>query len=206
MRMSRLVMSSAISSVAFIAFASSLALADPLVITGKLEEVTVYRGQALVTRTLDVSGSSGIAEIVVTDLPQQIQPASLYAEAPGGSKIRAVSFRTRAVSDDVRKEVRDLDDAIALVNLEIESLSEKLRVIEENAKSLESLQTFTASTSSSDLSKGTLNAETLERMAKFLFDQRAKFSDERLKANIALRDANSRLQLLSRKRNEITGS
>jgi hypothetical protein len=50
-----------------------------------VDNVTVYRGQALVTRVLPIGGAAGLREIVLTDLPEQIIPGSLFAE--GGAEV-----------------------------------------------------------------------------------------------------------------------
>src|SRR5262245_29226274 len=63
------------------------ALADAQVIktTGHLDAVTVYRGQALVSRLIDLDPAPGLREIVVTDLPERILAQSLYAESVGAA-------------------------------------------------------------------------------------------------------------------------
>ena len=40
---------------------------------GKIEAVTVYRGQALVTRLVDVPGPAGLKEIIVGELPGEAE-------------------------------------------------------------------------------------------------------------------------------------
>ena len=44
---------------------------------GVVSAVTVYRGQALVTREVPIGGASGMREVVVTDLPAQVVPGRL---------------------------------------------------------------------------------------------------------------------------------
>ena len=56
---------------------------------GRVTAVTLYRGQALVTRTVDVDGPTGSQELVVGGLPEQIVGGSLYAEAGEALEIRA---------------------------------------------------------------------------------------------------------------------
>src|SRR5688572_20826655 len=77
-------------------------------VRGKIDAVTVYRGQALVARVVDVPAPGGLREIVITDLPVQVLPNSLFAESLDGAEVRSVLFRERAVSQDVREEVRKL--------------------------------------------------------------------------------------------------
>ena len=71
----------------------SMAVDESTVLTsetrGRLDAVTVYRGQALVTRTIEAPGPQGLREIVITDLPEHILPESLHDESAGGENIRA---------------------------------------------------------------------------------------------------------------------
>lgn len=80
---------------------------------GRIDEVTVYRGRALVARAVDVGGGQGLREVVVTDLPDAILPESLFADAGAGVEVRSVRYRVRPVERDVRDEVRAIDDRIA---------------------------------------------------------------------------------------------
>ncbi len=79
---------------------SAAALADPVQTRGKIEMVTVYRGQALVSRSVDVpaggeDAATGLVEVVVTDLPSRVIAGSLHAEAGEGVRVRSVRYRTR---------------------------------------------------------------------------------------------------------------
>src|SRR5690242_6349444 len=84
----------------------------PAGLHGTIDAVTVYRGQALVTRVVDIPGPAGLHEIVVTDLPQQVDPSSIYAESAEGVEVRSVLYRERALPEDARDEVRKLDDEL----------------------------------------------------------------------------------------------
>ena len=86
---------------------SDAAVADQTKVKSKVASVTLYRNQALVTRTLMLDGAAGVRELVVEDLPENIQPASLFAEGGEKVEVRAVRFRTRASGESPRKEVRD---------------------------------------------------------------------------------------------------
>ena len=87
-------------------------VAEPPAITGKVASVTLYRGQALVTRVVPVEGAAGPVELLVGGLPQGVVPDSLFAEGAEGLDVRSVRFRTRAVGQEPREEVRKLDDQL----------------------------------------------------------------------------------------------
>ena len=89
-------------------------------VTSKIERVTLYRGQAQVTRAIPVEGDAGGLEIVVGNLPEQVVPGSLFAEGDDAVEIRAVRFRTRAVGEEPREEVRKLDEQIRDVQRQLE--------------------------------------------------------------------------------------
>src|SRR5258707_9803279 len=91
------------------------AFADPIQTKGTIDEVTVYRGQALVSRSVPIDAPAGLAEVLVTDLPEHVVPASLFAESAAGAQgveVRSVRYRIRPVLQDVNEEVRKLDARI----------------------------------------------------------------------------------------------
>ena len=48
-----------------------------------------------------VPGGAGLREVVVSGLPEAVEPGSIYAEAAEGVQIRSVSYRERPVAQDV---------------------------------------------------------------------------------------------------------
>ena len=70
---------------------------EPTSTAGKVTRVTLYRGQALITRAISLSGTPGSRELIVTDLPPNIVDGSLFAEAPDKIVVRAVRLLQRAV-------------------------------------------------------------------------------------------------------------
>ena len=77
-----------------------VAPAELIVAESSLEAVTVYRGQALVTRSVALPAKQGELEISVGDLPAQVAGSSLSASvgATEGLAIRSVRYRTRAAA------------------------------------------------------------------------------------------------------------
>ncbi len=90
------------------ALAAAAALAAPdvsaqdpaaAVPASRVVRVTLYRGQA-----------------VVGDLPQSVDPGSLFAEGSQDVEIRAVRYRASAVGEEPREEVRKIDQSIQEIN------------------------------------------------------------------------------------------
>ncbi|MCA0402055.1 MAG: mucoidy inhibitor MuiA family protein [Proteobacteria bacterium] len=76
----------------------ALAQAASLSATSRIEGVTLYPDAALVSRRVSVEIPAGEHEVVLSDLPAQIDPASLRIEGAGDTKllIGGVEFRASA--------------------------------------------------------------------------------------------------------------
>jgi hypothetical protein len=177
---------------------------DAAPVEGRISAVTLYRGQAQITRTVPIEGAAGRLEVVVSQLPEQIVPNSLFAEGGEGVEIRAVRFRTRAVGEEPREEVRKLDDEILATQQELDLTTKRQALLVKRTEYLAKLEGFVAPTAQSDLSKGVLDAEALERLTTFSFTQLETIATEEVELAKQARVLNERLELLNRKRNEIT--
>ena len=187
-----------------LATASAMAAAGEEV-AGRVTDVTLYRGQAMVTRTIPLAGPAGGVEIVVGKLPEQIVSDSLFAEGSEGTEVRAVRYRTRAVGEAPREEVRKLDETIEQVNDALAQSKSEAELLAKQAAYLDQLEGFVAPTAKVELSKGVLDAESLKSITEFSFEQRKKISEKQLELARTDRDLNKQLSLLQRKRAELTG-
>ncbi len=183
----------------------SAALAGPMETKGRIESVTVYRGQALVTRMVEAAGGAGgLAEVVVTDLPTRVLGGSLYAEGVGGSQIRSVQFRTRPAAQDVRAEVRALDEQILKLSDDLAAANAAVQRLADRRAYLEKMENFVAPTAQVELTRGVLNAETLTALAQFAFKQREEIGVASLEASRRVREVQQALELKNREREKLT--
>ena len=185
------------------AFAAAAPEAKPA--PGKVVQVTLYRGQALVTRVVPVAGGKGATEIVVADLPEQVMPESLYAEGNEGVDIRAVRYRTRAVGEEPREEVRKFDEQIEAANEELQTnQKQQQQVLAKQVTYLDQMESFAVPTAKMDLARGFLDAKALEQITQFSFKQREAIAEKSLELEKGAKEINKRLALLQRKRGELT--
>jgi len=171
---------------------------------GKVSQVTLYRGQAMITRLVTIDGDGGGREIVVGNLPEQIVPNSLFAEGGEVVEVRAVRFRERAVGEEPREEVRQLDEEIRRVQQQIDLTAKRQALLAKRTEYLGKLEGFVAPTAQNDLTKGVLDAEALERLTTFAFAQHEKIAQEDVQLAQEMRDLQENMELLQRKRGEIT--
>jgi len=93
---------------------ATLCLAEqaPIETTGSISSVIVYRGRALVTRTIEVDVPKGASQIVVQKLPETIVSASLNARASGGVSVSSVRYRQKDLKDEEPDELTQLKEQI----------------------------------------------------------------------------------------------
>jgi hypothetical protein len=181
-------------------------LATPLYAAteGRVTEVTLYRGQAQVTRTVPVEGAAGRMEVVVSNLPEQIVPNSLFAEGGDAVEIRAVRFHTRAVGEEPREEVRALDKQILDTQQQLELAQKRQALLVKRTEYLAKLEGFVAPTAQTDLTKGVLDAEALERLTAFTFAQHDTIATEEVQLTNQIRELGEQIELLNRQKAELT--
>ncbi|MHC5539654.1 DUF4140 domain-containing protein, partial [Singulisphaera rosea] len=148
----------------------------------KVVAVTIYQGQALVTRAVDVPEGEGTVELVVTPLPPQVVETSLFTEGADGLRVLSTQFRTRAVKHDTRREVRAKEDQIKTLHLDAERLQKELDVRRKDLLYLEKLEGFTGSALTGLTEKGRLDSEAILSLSQFVFEHR----DEMAKAEVDL--------------------
>jgi hypothetical protein len=190
--------------VGLIAMGSCTHLIAAASVEGKATQVTLYRGQAQVTRVVPVEGKAGNLEIVVGKLPEQIEPNSLFAEGGEAVEIRAVRFRTRAVGEQPREEVRKLEREILDTQQQIDLNSKRQALLAKRTEYLGKMDTFVVPTAHKDLANGVLDAEALEKITNFSFEEREKIVTQEVDLSKKAHDLNEQLTLLQRKHAEIT--
>lgn len=180
------------------------AAADTIEVRGAVDSVTIFRGQALVSRGVDLTGPIGLREVVVSELPEFILPASLYAESSEGLEVRSVSYRVRPLAEDARESVRALDQKIREVKDKIDAVRSQQAYLEWQRQFLDKLENFLTVTAQVENSRGVLNAETVAKMTELITTQRLRQSDSNRVQALELRALDEQRELLERERETIS--
>jgi uncharacterized protein (TIGR02231 family) len=173
---------------------------------GTVTAVTLYRGQALVTRVVPVVADAGAIRVTVTGLPEAVSGASLFVNAEKNMEVRAVRYHTKAIGEAPEEEVKLLDDQIAGLKKKQRENQTEQNILQRNHAYLEKLETFITPTASVEMSKGVLNAETLTMITTLIFDQRAALLRKLLSLSEATLELQQELNLAQRKRSELARS
>lgn len=170
----------------------------------RIAMVTVYQGNALVTREVTVPGGAGLMELVVSPLPPQTLANSPYAEGSDGIRVLNTRFRTIAIKEDTREEVRKLANQIRTLAAEAQKLQADLKLIQEHQQFLTKLESFTGATLSHLTDKGMLNSEATIALAKFVMAGKADKSKEAVEVQQRIQDVSERTEFTRRQLAEKT--
>lgn len=171
----------------------------------QIAEVTLYRDQAQVVRSVEVPAGQGPIEVVVTGLPEQILGSSLFAEGGEQVDVRAVRFRQRVVGQEPREEIRELDDQILAKSEEMEANTAMQQLVQSHLSYLSKLEGFVAPTATAELSQGVLDAEQLRETTQFIYEERAEATRQMLALRSEARVLQRDFATLQQQRNQIAG-
>lgn len=171
----------------------------------KIVAVTLYQTTALVTREVTLPEAAGLTEVVVSPLPPQTLQSSLYAEGGDGTRVLSVRFRTRAIAEDTREEVRKLDAQLKTLNMKTQGFQSELKAVEENTKLLDKLEGFTAKSLEHLTDKGQLDPEKIITLAKFVQEDRSKKAKESLGIKQQMEATQEQIDFVKRQLGEKAG-
>jgi hypothetical protein len=142
----------------------------------KVVSVTLYQGQALVTREVQVPEGEGVVELVVSPLPAQIVENSLYTEGADGVRVLSTRHRSRAVKEDTRQEVRAKEALVKKLESEARALQDEVAARAADRQYVQKLEGFTAGSLTNLTKEGRLDSQAVVSLSKFLMQTRGEAS------------------------------
>ncbi len=182
---------------------ASATFADVPTTTGTISRVTVYRGQALVTRTISIDLPAGASELIVKGLPAMIVSESIYAQTSDNVKVLSVRYREYAVRQDTREEVKQLDAQIKDVAYKIKCADRDLKHFEHYGKMFDELKSFTITAEQADLNRGLLTYEPIEKLAELIERKALEYHKRITELQDKIIELEKEKELLQRKRNQL---
>ena len=190
--------------VAFFVFAQPcFAEKNALEVSGSISKVIVYRGQALVTRTIEIDLPKGTSELIVQKLPNRIVSETLYAQGSDDVTITSVRYREKAIKEDTREEVKKLDAEIEQLQTRLRHAKDDHKLLRTNTGTLDKLRDFTVAAQSSDLNRGVLQFEPLEQLVGFIETKRGEYHEQRKKLDDEIGELKKQLELLERRMGQL---
>jgi uncharacterized protein (TIGR02231 family) len=189
-------------------FSASTYAAQVPAAKSSIKSVTLYRGQALVTRSVTLPAPADAKademEILIGDLPANIVASSLHADGDQGAIIRSVRYRTRAVATEPKKEVAAIDAEIKAASRKIASNMQAQELLGRKSKYVEKLENFTSAVARDNAAARQIDVKTVTQMSDEILKQHTEQSGEKIKLKFEHEDLSEQLALLKRKRSELT--
>ncbi|WP_165252118.1 mucoidy inhibitor MuiA family protein [Paludisphaera soli] len=169
--------------------------------TSRIAAVTVYRGQARVTREVQVPEGDGAVELIVGPLPPRLLEGSLFAEGSDGLRVVSARIAPRAAGDDARREAREHEQEVARLEAEEARLRKEAEVQEQDLQYLTRLEGFTGSSLGKLTDVGRLDSGAVVELSRFVMESREAKTKaavdlaEQIRSNaVAMGEARSRLR------------
>lgn len=176
----------------------------PAVLSGKISEVTVYQGTALVSRFVEIPAApTASMEVVVSGLPSATDPNSVYADQAQGVVIRSVAFRTKTPdkATQAQSEVAKLEQSIKDLRKSSSIARNEIALRRIRQQFLKRLGSdFVAPTAQQEMTHGVLQADELQKLTKLHFDEYEKASQEIMKFDLEIEENDIHLQVLEDRR------
>lgn len=178
--------------------------AAPKMAASRIVHVTVYPDSALVSREVEVPAGEGLMELVVSPLPEATLTSSLYAEAPEGLRVLTTRFRSRAVREDTREEVRKLEDEIKKLQATARRIQADVEQLTASTLFVTQLEKFSTASTQHATEKGKLDSDATIQLAKYLMETRGDKSKQAFALKEQLLENNEAMEFATRKLREIT--
>ncbi|HKI33624.1 MAG TPA: mucoidy inhibitor MuiA family protein [Gemmataceae bacterium] len=169
----------------------------------RVAAVTVYPNSALVTREVDVADGAGTFELTVTPLPPNTINSSLYTEGSEGIRVLTTRFRSRAVLEDTREDVRKLQDDLKQLQLAREKLEAEMKAVQENAQTLSKMENFMSITTVQSAEKGALNSDSAIALSKHVRESRLDSARELVGLKQQIQANQEKAEFAQRRLNEL---
>jgi len=178
---------------------TALSLAETVKTKGQISKVIVYRGQALITRTINADLPAGTSELIIDSLPARIIPESIFAQTRGDTKVLSVRYREHAVMTDTRQEVKQLQQQIEALDNDLSRIENDLKLAKYIFECFDGQWKLSANAANVDLNRGVLNSSQIIKLTEFLETKASDQSQAMLELEFQKKEILKQRDLLKRK-------
>jgi Domain of unknown function (DUF4139)/N-terminal domain of unknown function (DUF4140) len=165
------------------------------VAASRIDRVTVYPDSALVTREVTVPDGTGLVELTITPMPDQIIPSTIYSEGSDGLRVLTTRFSTKQVLEDTSEARRNLEAELEKYQIIASKLVSDLASLQKNMELLGKLEGVTSTAKHS--------GDEVIAMAKYVMEQRTEKAKETVAINEQKRLNDIQINFVQRKVGEL---
>lgn len=160
-------------------------------VKGKLTEITLYQGTAVVSRLVDIpADKTGTFEVVIGPLPSATDASSVHADQANGVTVRSVACRSRPPEEAAKLQGRAGEVAKAIGELEVKTKVARNEIALRRIRQgyLKDLQRFVAPAASQEMTHGVIQSKELEAVTQMHFREYEKASQEIMKLDLEIQE------------------
>jgi len=178
---------------------SSPLKAEEIIAQSKIENVTIFSGNAVINRVSPVKLNQGQHKVIFPELIPEIDDNSIRVSGEGSAEVKILGAQLvrKFLEDSADKKVRELEEAIQGVRDELRKLTDLKNILQEERVFLDSLKLFSRNQLPQDLATKMPQAAELEGILKFLSTKLADNFSKNLEADIKIRDLAKKEQALN---------
>lgn len=147
---------------------------EPVAVDGAVTSVIVYRGQALVTRSLTLPPGTDEMELLVEHLPEKILPESIYAQSDGSLSVLSVRYREQVTPEDTRDQAIALREQIEQARRTLWAVNRNRDYMDARWKLYESQWKLSIDAANRDANASVLDVDGFEQYVTFLDEKNAQ--------------------------------
>ncbi len=167
-----------------------------VVLDGKIDQVTIYRDQARIIRTVEIPPAADLQQIRVPDLPREMEVRSAFTESDTGTQVRSMRIvpdRTKA-APELEARLEQLRTRKGELLQQLRSQEQKAKAIERDLLTIEELVDFSAAKVHENLDRATLDVESVTALADFTMERRRRLAEELLETQSEIEQLNKDIQ------------
>jgi len=178
--------------------------AEPVPATGPVTSVVVYRGQALVTRSLEIPKTGGEFELLIENLPEKILPESLYAQSDGSISVLSVRYREKVVTKDKREQVVTLKELIEQTRRKLYLAQRDWDHMSTRSKLYDQQSKLSIDAANRDLNASVLDVEAFQQFVEFIDEKHLEIHKEFVRLETEKQDLEKQLAELEKELAELS--
>jgi len=178
---------------------SSPLKAEEIIAQSRIEKVTIFSGNAMITRVSPIKLNNGQYKVIFPELIPEIDDNSIRVSGAGSAEVKILGAQLvrKFLEDSADKKVRELEEAIQGLRDELRKLTDLKNILQEERVFLDSLKLFSRDQLPQDLATKMPQAAELEGILKFLSTKLADNFSKNLEADIKIRDLAKKEQALN---------
>ena len=183
--------------IGFIATLMGPLFAETQTANGTISDVIVYRGRALVTRTIELQTAAGDIELLIENLPKCILPESLYAQAADGIQVLSVRYRVKEIEKDMRAEVRAIDEQIEVTEKDLYQTKRDNDLAHHTGQRFAKMWEFGFEGASVSLDRAAFSSETMKDFTSYLSEKGEFWHNRAVELEQKIKDLEKQLAKLN---------